>query len=66
MIIERPYEEDAEEKNKKNKGKKDVADDVNKLKNENKNFVQENSYLKKQIEEFERKENGKNSIANIN
>lgn len=36
------------EKNKKNKGKKDVADDVNKLKNENKNFVQENSYLKKQ------------------
>lgn len=66
LIIERPYEEDAEEKNKKNKGKKDVADDVNKLKNENKNFVQENSYLKKQIEEFERKEKGKNSIDNIN
>ena len=42
--------------NKKNKGKKDNTDDVNKLKNENKNVVQENSYLKKQIEEFEKKE----------
>lgn len=29
---------------------------MNKLKNENKNVVQENSYLKKQIEEFEKKE----------
>lgn len=56
LIIERPYEEEEEKNNKKNKGKKDNTDDVNKLKNENKNVVQENSYLKKQIEEFEKKE----------
>ena len=56
LIIERPYEEEEEKNNKKNKGKKDNVDDVNKLKNENKNVAQENSYLKKQIEDFEKKE----------
>lgn len=56
LIIERPYEEEEEKNNKKNKGKKDNVDDVNKLKNENKNVAQENSYLKKQIEDFEKKD----------
>lgn len=58
LIIERPFVE--EEDNKKNKPKKDSSSDVNRLKNDNKNLGQENTYLKKQIEDIQNKSNSKN------
>ena len=78
LIIERPEEEDDKNfhKNKKQNGN---SDDINKMRNENKNLLQENTYLKnkdaenkkdakkteKNEEEVSEKENKKDEIETV-
>ena len=59
LIIERPEKEEEDKRAGKNKKQNDNTDDINKMRNTNKNLQQENAYLKNQIAEGDKLSNKK-------
>lgn len=59
LIIERPEKEEEDKRAGKNKKQNDNTDDINKMRNTNKNLLQEIAYMKNQMAEGDKSSNKK-------